>query len=1259
MTNTPSSAAGSSGRSRAARPARAGRGALLIATSVALVSGALLPVAGSATAAVQDGPAPTGRQKTAAVKEYDITLVTGDVVHYTDGPGNQDTVTVDRPDGAFGGVQVQQAGEGLHVLPDEALPLLAAGKLDRRLFDVTALVRMGYDDERSGGIPLIATYPAAGSRALPAAPRGAKRTRTLESIHGAALKADKDTARTFWNDISGAPKSRSLDNGIGRLWLDGRVEAALKESVPQVGAPRAWADGYDGKGTTVAVLDTGIDADHPDVKDRVLDARSFVPGEEVDDKNGHGTHVASTVAGSGAASQGVNKGVAPGAGLIIGKVLGDDGYGSDSGIVEAMEWAKAEGADVVSMSLGSSIPDDGTDPMSQAVDALSADGGPLFVIAAGNAYGAGTIGSPGSAAKALTVAAVDKQDRRADFSSMGPLVRSQGLKPDLSAPGVDINAAASQSVPGANGMYRSMSGTSMATPHVAGAAAILKQRHPDSSGQRIKDALMSTSEELPGHTPYEQGTGRLDVKAALDTTIEATGSVPVAAYDWPHSPADPVARRTIAYRNTGTEDVTLDLATDTDTDACTLSAERLTVPAGSTAETVLSLDPSKAAAGTRLSGQVVARDAAGTVVAHTGFALHKERELYDLTLRLRDRAGKPMDATVVIGALGDSRLQPVEVSGETTLRLPPGDYTAWTVADVAGDRADSKALAFLAAPEIVLDRTSTVTLDASEAHKVAVRTPKETETRQVRLDMARTAPDGTVQRGAYQIPLMYDQLWASPTEKVTRGGFSFLTRWRQGEKQIDLTAGGRDVPVTVQPGSPVAENSVKRPRSVFAGDGAAADYQGLDVRGRAVVIRRSDAVAPADRVANAAAAGAEALFVVHDGDGRLLESYAPYGEETPIPVATAQRLAGQGLIETARRGKKLTIAQHRFARHVYDLVDRHDGAIPDRSLEFAPAARALAKVENTFYGHRDVLGAGFRYDIPDYGPGIGFEEYEKFPAVREEWVNPLPGASFWYENHSVLAADGSDSALEMRSGDMDYAAGRTYPTEWFAPIARPRLATGYWGPFRSVHDDIQFNLTPWTDAGAGHAGAMPMDEYDTTSTAFYQGDTLIKQVKGRAGYAWDLSPEKLPYRFVLDSTRDADTWKTSTRTRTEWNFVSGALDGNGPAQADIPLLQLDYAVGTDLAGDVKAGRWTEIGLSSGTQEWLEDAVKATKASLSVSYDDGRTWTAAELTEDAAGSWTARFRTPEKAGAFVSLKAHAEAPGGLGVDQEIIRAFGLK
>lgn len=192
----------------------------------------------------------------------------------------------------------------------------------------------------------------------------------------------------------------------------------------------------------------------------------------------------------------------------------------------------------------------------------------------------------------------------------------------------------------------------------------------------------------------------------------------------------------------------------------------------------------------------------------------------------------------------------------------------------------------------------------------------------------------------------------------------------------------------------------------------------------------------------------------------------------------------------------------------------------------------------------------------------------------------------------------------------------------------------------------------------GHSGSMPENEYDTTSYAFYQGDTLIKKGAGRAGYAWDLSAEKVPYRLVIDSVRDEATWKTSTRTHSEWGFVSGALP-EGTQQADIPLLQLDYDVDTDLAGDAKAGKQVEVGIESGTQAWLDGAVKATRASLSVSYDEGRTWKAVELRKGSSGEWNAKLRTPAKGADSVSLKAHAEGLGGLVVDQEIIKAFGLK
>ncbi|MFD6903519.1 S8 family serine peptidase, partial [Streptomyces diastaticus] len=382
------------------------------------------------------------------------------------------------------------------------------------------------------------------------------------SIDSVAVTADKKETKGFWKEITKANKTpkkskAALAPGIEKIWLDGRVEASLEQSVPQIGAPSAWESGYDGTGVKVAVLDTGIDPEHPDIAGQLDEAVSFVPGEEVTDMHAHGTHVASTVLGTGEASEGRNQGVAPGSRLLVGKVLSNEGFGQDSWIIDGMEWA-AENAKIVNMSLGSSEPSDGTDPMAQAVNNLSKETGSLFVIAAGNTGSEG-IGSPGAADDALTVGAVDKSDNLAWFSSKGPSFGSSGLKPDLTAPGVGIMAARSQYTNQGSGSYMSMDGTSMATPHVAGAAALLSQRHPEWTGEQLKEALMSTTRKLEDISPFEGGTGRLDAEAAVLGNIRATGSLDFGFYDWPHE-NDVPAEKTITYTNDSGQDVTLDLS---------------------------------------------------------------------------------------------------------------------------------------------------------------------------------------------------------------------------------------------------------------------------------------------------------------------------------------------------------------------------------------------------------------------------------------------------------------------------------------------------------------------------------------------------------------------------------------------------------------------------------------------------------------------------------------------------------------------------
>ena len=190
---------------------------------------------------------------------------------------------------------------------------------------------------------------------------------------------------------------------------------------------------------------------------------------------------------------------------------GADGSGQDSWIIEAMQWA-GEHADIVSMSLGSSQASDGNDLMSEALNTISEQTGALFVVAAGNSGAPETIGSPGSAERALTVGSVeDPTGALSGFSSQGPLAFSGALKPEIAGPGSDVTAARSADSTTARAATSRMSGTSMATPHVAGAAAIVKQRHPEYTADELRAALMSTATDV-GLTSYLAGSGVVDVE---------------------------------------------------------------------------------------------------------------------------------------------------------------------------------------------------------------------------------------------------------------------------------------------------------------------------------------------------------------------------------------------------------------------------------------------------------------------------------------------------------------------------------------------------------------------------------------------------------------------------------------------------------------------------------------------------------------------------------------------------------------------------
>lgn len=703
-----------------------------VASAALVLAG--LPAGGAG--AVADGPRASARTASAV---RTVTLVTGDRV-LVDGTGQVSGVERAKGRQAMP-FSVRVVAGHTRVVPGDAELLLAQGRLDPRLFDVTQLVEDGYDDKGRSDLPLIVTFR--GKKAPSTSPfteAGARMGRQLPVVNGRAMRSAKKHGSEFWkavthNSTDGTAQFTAA-TGVERLWLDGRRRASLDRSVPQIGAPTAWAAGFDGTGTKVAVLDTGIDTGHPDFADKVVAEQDFSGTGSTGDKFGHGTHVASTVAGSGAKSGGKYKGVAPGARLLNAKVLDDDGGGNDSGIIAGMEWAVAQGADVVNLSLGGTdLP--GVDPLEEAVNRLSAESDALFVIAAGNeGDGERTVGSPGSAAAALTVGAVDKSDALAGFSSRGPRVGDSGVKPDLTAPGVDITAAAASGsrledwypsdVPG----YLTIEGTSMATPHVAGAAAILAQQHPDWGGERLK-AVLTGSTKPGAYSSFQQGTGRVDVVRAMDeSVVTEQGPVDFGVQQWPHDD-DKAETKQLTYRNLGTEPVTLDLSVDAygvdgkpaAEGMFSVSPQRITVPAGGEASADVTADTRAGGTDGSFGGSVQATSADGKVRVRSAVGVEREVESYNLTLRHTDENGEPTgDAVTSVAGLYSNFYAEYadERDGELTVRLPKADYL---LTGIIHPSTSSPRHAVLIQPKLRLDKDTTVDVDARQAKPVDITVP--------------------------------------------------------------------------------------------------------------------------------------------------------------------------------------------------------------------------------------------------------------------------------------------------------------------------------------------------------------------------------------------------------------------------------------------------------------------------------------------------------------------------------------------------------
>ncbi|MGW9022685.1 S8 family serine peptidase [Streptomyces sp. NPDC055722] len=1248
------------------RPRRRGLTSLGVALAVLVVQPMVSALAAPGTGTPDRSAANiTAHQPTSRT----VTLVTGDKVTVNTAADGRVTRSVQGADGELAGFMIHAVGEDTYVYPDAALPYIGAGKLDRQLFNVTQLLADGYDDAHLSSLPLIVTYTDAAARArTQTVPAGATRTMALSSIQGAALSEQRSKAGDFWSALTNgaaAENGRSagtkpqLRGGIAKVWLDGKVKADLADTTAQIGAPQVWAGGDTGQGVDVAVLDTGVDTQHPDLVGQVAASESFVPDQDIKDRNGHGTHVASTIAGTGAASGGKEKGVAPGARLHIGKVLSNEGVGQESWIIAGMQWAaRDQHAKIISMSLGAGA-GDGHDPMSDAVNELSAETGALFTIAAGN-DGPYQVATPSVADAALSVGAVDSSDTLADFSSTGPRQGDAGLKPELTAPGVNVLAARSQYAEDGQGYYQTLSGTSMATPHVAGAAALLAEAHPDWTGQQLKDALVSTTKTTPQYTPYQGGSGRLDVAADVKGTVFATGSV-FGGYRDGKEPAGEKSEKEVAYTNTGDAPVTLDLALQAPgaTDgAFSLSASQVTIPAHGSSKVTLTTSFDLVKEDTTTSGQILATDASGALLAHTIIGAYKQAPRYTLTLNGKDRSGRPMGGEVYI--FSDKVFLPLQLddSGTGTVDLPAGTYLVSLNSDVQGTHGPhSMGRAILTAPEVVLDKDTTVNLNASLAKQVSVRTPQETALGETRIDMYRGFDNGNALT-TLGLPnptddnAPYDSVWALPSKPVTTGTFDFGGNWRLTEPALKVTSRTRTFDdMIVQRGQTPLKEGTRPYEAVYAGEGDAASYAGLDAEGKVVVVRRSDAVRPTEQAEAAAKAGAKVLLVVNDGYGRLDpwndNAWSATESLPPLTVATLTADEGDELIAQIEQGRRtaLQVTSHPTTDYLYD-ISHHDAVIP-ADPTYRPQARDLNRVDVSFRNNRPAKAMEYRSAVwrDDFGYNMLSTPAQ---AERTDWVSR---DTDWAEQAFV------NQQLQISTDSLkQYPPGTTSHLEYFGPIQRPRM-NGYYRPVR-LGNAVYVLVPGWGDSVPGHVGTTFTNVDVENKVKMYQGDTLLRasdtDTLGSGRFPLILAPEKLQYRLVSDNSRG--TWANdySTTTRTEWGFTS--QQGAAGTFETLPLIQLDYTVeGMNDAG--KAHRRTRITVTPSHLPGAPSSDTIKTVSLDISYDDGATWHHATLTRTAAG-WSTRLNAPAHA-RFVTLRTSAGDTQGNTVTQSITRAFGLK
>ncbi len=1256
------------------RPRR--RQTLASAGIIAIAATALSPsvLGASAAAAADSKPIVGSAGQAAAHSAATVTLISGDRVRVSRTVDGQPVAQLlPAEDGTVPDYETLRDGDNLYVFPTTASSAIGAGLVDRELFNVTGLVAAGFDDAHADSIRVIAQYDE-GSRTvsgLTPVPTGASGSTALSSVNSLAYSVSKADVRAAWAELTDTGSGSGT--GLAKVWLDRPVKATMADSTAQIGAPAAWQAGIDGAGSTVAVLDTGVDAQHPDLVGRITATRDFTDSAYgTEDKVGHGTHVASTIAGTGAASGGKERGVAPGAKLIIGKVLGDSGGGYDSDIIAGMQWAVASHADVVSMSLGSTAPATACDdPIAQAVDELSRSSKSLFVIAAGNMGSRqNTVSSPGCATSALTVGAVDSTNATAYFSSRGPVGGSHLVKPEIAAPGVNILAAAA----GGRGpyAYRTMSGTSMATPHVAGAAALAKEANPSLTGAEIKSLLTSSADPTVAAPAQEVGTGTLDVRRMLSQTVVGQSSVYGGAFAYPQTKEYSAKSLTYTNRADKPVDLRLDVEKVTGNDGSAVNTplvrlpQHVVVPARGSVEVPVTVQlganiPSSALGD--ITARIVATD--GTQRVSTAFGLYANAPAVKVTVKVVDRNGNAaagassVDLVNTDTSVGERR----SVSGkDQTYTVRPGRYflTSFVQTPTAG--ATSKALpgsmSYLGRPEVTVDKDTTLVLDARQANPLTVTTQQPSELRSTTLTFERLWNPSFVHSGSMTTGPGTREVYAQIIGKVAKGDGSYeFGHWTRKIAPLVssmTTSGG----ATLHPLSPKAgignlDGDGTAPLA-SVGAGSAADFKAAgDLTGTVVVAHVAVGADDYSVQTRAAAAKAKALLLYRDDAGTWLPAAGT--NAVPLPVYTLPVTEGAALdAEIANGAPTVNWSAQAKTPYAYTLGFFSDGQlVTAQKHDVADSSLGAIKATYSSMGVATDFGdmtAAQRPSTMAYS--IGGIDSLFVPNGRTEYLTA--DGTKWVK--SILSSFPFGEV--MNDHFRTFSPGQQVTDSWYGGSVGPNVRANSDGVPQLVAERqgslIGVQTSTWGDS-AGH--------WADQGSFGDLGNLTLKRDGVQIGYSYDpygvftVPSDDATYDLTMHNEKigsPARFWKRSPVTDTTWTFRSH--EEPDVYSRALPLLLPRLDIPEDGLKTVGLGSVTIAARVVANPGY--DAGAVTAARVWTSVDGGKTWvegttkltsTGADLTVDHSGD----------TGKQVSLRVELTDAHGAKVLQTITRAYDVR